>query len=306
MGLTMSSVQMLEHYRKAGDIIRALREMTPRIVRPGVRLVDICEKIEGEVRARGGKLAFPCNVGINDVAAHYTSPSADQSTVPSGSVVKVDFGAHVNGWIADSAVTVCLNPTMESMVVTAEEALREALSRVREGVHVSDIGATIQSAIERRGFRPIANLTGHVVDRYVVHTGLAIPNVSGMGDGKLREGQACAIEPFVTTRKAAGQVIDGRSAYIFRYVKKKGAKSVESKRLIEWIEREFRTLPFAKRWLQKFPAFPDVDAAFQELVQSRCLMAYPVLLEKSGAPVSQAEHTVLVTREGYECLTGSV
>jgi len=294
---------IFESYRRAGSIVRKLRDLAPRIVRPKVKLIDICERIEDITLDMGGQPAFPCNIGINEVAAHYTSPAQDPSVIPNGSIIKVDFGAHVDGCIADSAVTICLNPMMEPMVMAAEEALTAALSHVRAGVRTSDIGSVIESAIEKRGFRPIRNLTGHMLDRYVVHTGQSVPNISGIGGAKLKEGQVCAIEPFVTRRKATGEVVDGRSAYIYRLLRRKGAEGTDSRRLVEFIEKRYRTLPFAKRWLVKLSTL-NMDSTLSRLLQSKCVMEYPVLLERSGAPVSQAEHTVLVTRDGFENLTG--
>ena len=54
-------------------------------------VIDVCEKTEGLIRAKGGKPAFPCNVSINEVAAHYTSPPGDTLRIPEGSTVKVDL-----------------------------------------------------------------------------------------------------------------------------------------------------------------------------------------------------------------------
>ena len=299
----MISDEALERYRKAGRIVAHLRKTVPELVREGVRVVDICEKVESTIIEMGGRPAFPCNVGVNEIAAHYTSPFGDTSRVPNGSIVKVDFGAHVDGFIADSAISVSLNPKLSPMVWTAEEALRKALEIVRPGAKASELGALIQTTIERRGFKPIRNLTGHFVERYTVHTGEAIPNVGSMVGGKLSVGQVCALEPFVTSRLAKGEVTDGDRAYIFRFSRRKGTDTEEGKRLIAHIEREFRTLPFARRWLARLDWLRNAEATFAELVKSRCVSGYPILVERSGEPVAQAEHTVLITESGCENLT---
>lgn len=293
----------LECYRKSGRIAAHLRKLVPELVQEGVRVLDICEKVERTIVDLGGKPAFPCNVGLNEIAAHYTSPSGDSSRIPNGSIVKIDFGVHVDGYITDTAVTLSLNPRLSPMVQTAEEALRKALEIIRPGAKVSEIGAVIQAAIEKRGFKPIRNLTGHVIERYTIHTGEAIPNVGGVGGGRLREGQVCALEPFVTSSSGKGEVRDGDTAYIYRFSKRKGVSTEEGKRLVEYIEGEYKTLPFAKRWLAGLDWLRNGEAAFNELVRSRCVLGYPVLVERGGEPVAQAEHTVLITRDGCENLT---
>ena len=295
--------EALECYRKAGRIVAHLRKLVPELVREDVKLLDICEKVESTIFQLGGRPAFPCNIDVNEIAAHYTSPSGDSSRVPNGSIVKVDFGAHVDGFIADSAVSVSLSPRLSPLAWTAEEALRKALEIVRPGVRTSEVGALIQATIERRGFKPIRNLTGHLIERYAVHTGEAIPNVGNMAGGKLKIGQICALEPFVTSRSARGEVRDEDRSYIFRFSKRKGSDTEEGKRLIAYIEKEFKTLPFARRWLAKLDWLEKADATFAKLIESKCVSGYPILVERSGEPVAQAEHTVLITEDGCENLT---
>jgi len=299
----LSSDTALECYRKAGRIVGQVRRKVPGLVQEGNKLIDICEKVEDMIAQLGGKPAFPCNVDINEVAAHYTSPLGDTSRVPKASIVKVDFGVHIDGFIADSAVTVSNDPVHLAMVSTATEALRKALEIVRPGVRTSDVGALIQQTIERRGFKPIWNLTGHVIDRYTVHTGESIPNVGRMTGGKFKEGQICALEPFVTSSSAKGEVKDADETHIFRFLKRKGASTPEGKRLITYLEEKFRTLPFAKRWLAESDFSLGQASAFEELLENRCVVGYPVLTESSGELVAQAEHTILVTGDGCETLT---
>jgi len=299
----LTSDTALECYRKAGRIVGQIRRKVPSLVQEGVKLIDICQGVEDMIAQLGGKPAFPCNVDVNEVVAHYTSPPGDMSRVPRASLVKVDFGVHIDGFIADSAVTVSYDPVLLPMVSTAEEALRKALEIVRPEVKTSDVGALIQQTIERRGFKPIWNLTGHGIDRYTVHTGESIPNVGRMSGGKFKEGQICAIEPFVTSSFAKGEVRDSDEAYIFRFLKRKGVSTPEGKRLIIRVEERFRTLPFAKRWLVEHDSSVDHASAFEELLKKRCIVGYPVLIERSAGLVAQAEHTILVTKDGCEILT---
>jgi methionyl aminopeptidase len=269
----------------------------------GKPLLEICEDVEGKIRELGAQPAFPCNVGINEIAAHYTSPWNDASSIPPDSLVKIDFGVELDGFITDTAITLSLSPIYDSMIVAAEAALQEALAAVAPGRKLSDIGSVVERCVQRYGFKPIRNLTGHKIDRYTIHAGKSVPNVSGTENGRFEIGEIYALEPFVTLRDAEGAVRDGDAAYIYRYVRGKGAKSKEAAKLLEYVHGTYRTLPFASRWIFKNWHEGDTQATFRELISERCIAGYPVLVEASGKPVAQAEHTLIVTKDGCEILT---
>jgi methionyl aminopeptidase len=299
----MLAEDILEKYQHAGQIAAKVRGEMKRKTKEGMRLIEICEKTEQLIVSLGGKPAFPCNVSVNEIAAHYTSPPNDDKTVPEGSLVKIDIGVHVDGYIADTAVTVCFAPEFEDMVQTSEAALETAIKTIRPGIHTSDLGSEIQKTIEHRGFKPISNLTGHQLGRYVVHTGKSLPNVSNISFSKVQAGDVLAIEPFVTVKDAAGRVEDGPQAYIFRFLKRKSVKEAEARRLMGYIEKEYRTLPFAERWFTTFGNPSAFKAAFTDLLKSKCLMAYPFFVEASRKPVAQSEHTVYISSEKTIVLT---
>jgi methionyl aminopeptidase len=218
-------------------------------------------------------------------------------------VVKVDIGVHVDGYIADTAVTVCFNPEHDNLVSAAENALQTGVKTIHAGLFTSRFGAAIQKVIESHGLKPVANLTGHQIGRYLIHTGKALPNISHLSTNRVNADEVYAIEPFVTLKNAAGNVGSGKEAHIFRYVKQKSLKNEHAEKLCDYITENFHTLPFTERWLQNVVPSDRYRAAFSELLSSRTLMAYRVFVEASGKPVAQAEHTVLVTKDGCEVLT---
>ncbi|UCE57378.1 MAG: M24 family metallopeptidase, partial [Candidatus Bathyarchaeota archaeon] len=146
--------ELVQKHQQAGKIAKEVREEMRRTVCEGIPIIDLCEKAESLIRKKGGKPAFPCNVSINEIAAHYTSPRQDKRTIPENSIVKIDIGVHVDGYIADTAVTVCFDPDYAGLVSTAEEALKKAAEILRPGLSMSRFGATIQKTIKTRGFKP--------------------------------------------------------------------------------------------------------------------------------------------------------
>src|SRR5437867_3035383 len=169
---------------------------------------------EQNKRHQGGKPAVAVNVGITEVAAHYTSPPGNTLTIPPGCLAKIDFRVQVDGYVTDTSVTVCFEPRLEPLVQAADEALGNAIRTFKPGVKLSEIGRVVQSTIQKYGLRPITNLTGHKIERYTIHAGKSVPNVGGMNGTKIEEGEVYAIEPFTTLAKAAGAVVNGSSTYI--------------------------------------------------------------------------------------------
>jgi methionyl aminopeptidase len=301
--MTELAEDALKKYQRAGKIAHDVREAMKRNVRVGMPIIDVCEKAESLIVKKGGELAFPCNVSINEIAAHYTSAPEDKGTIPENSLVKVDLGVHVDGYIADTAVTVCFNPGYENLVSTAEAALKEATETLRPGLFTSRFGSVVEKAIKSRGFKPVSNLTGHLIQRYSLHAGKSLPNVFHISTSRISLGEVYGVEPFVTLTNAAGKVNSGFEAYIFRFLKHKSLKSPYAKQLLGYIEEKFRALPFAERWLRGFVPHDHFNAAFSELLSSKSLMSYPVFIEASGKTVAQAEHTVLIVEDGCLVLT---
>ena len=293
----------IEKFRLSGKILRETREEMKRSVRESMPIIEVCEKAEKLIREKGGKPAFPCNVSINEIAAHYTSPPNDKTRIPERSVVKVDIGVHVDGYVTDTAVTVCFNPEHESMVETAEQALKTAIDNISPEMSTSKLGAMIEETIKSRGFKPISNLTGHQVGRYLVHAGTSLPNVSQLSFSKIKLGEVYAIEHFVTLPNAVGRVEDYEGVTIFRFFKSRSVKNLHAKQLLKYIEENFRTLPFAERWLQDVVPKEHHEEAFHELLSSKAVIGYPVFVEVSRKPVAQAEHTVLIVEDGCAVLT---
>jgi len=294
-------MEPLEAYLEAGRIAAEALKWAAQRVAPGTKVEEICDGVKGFVEAKGARLAFPCNVDIDHVAAHYTSPLADPTVIPEGALVKVDVGVHVEGYIADTARTVCLDREYGYLVEAAEAGLEAAISTIRPGVRAGQVGSAIESAIRARGARPVENLTGHMLARYVVHAGKSIPNVPTPDHNVLEEGEVYAVEPFAVPLGARGRVVDGPPSNIYRFEKKRKV-SAGARGMLRFIQGEYRSLPFASRWV--LTRFPGGERAFQELVRSRCVSGYPQLIEASRAKVAQAEHTMVVTGDGCLVTTG--
>ena len=299
----MNLSEALSKYLEAGRIAVKLKEEAKKIVNINVPLVDVCERLELLAMELGGIPAFPVNIGVNEITAHFTSPANDVRKIPENSIVKIDIGVHIEGYIADTAITLSFNQDYQDLIISAQDALQNGINAMKPGVKVSHVGAIIEKTITRFGYRPIRNLMGHRIERFNLHTGKSIPNISGIEGGTIEEGEIYAVEPFSTLQNAAGMVRDSNETVIFRYHKDRRLKSQDAMALLEHIKKEHRFLPFASRWLRSKFSFPSFDNIFEQLIKSRCIIPYRVLVEASGLPVSQAEHTVIVEKDGCRIIT---
>jgi methionyl aminopeptidase len=296
-------VDSLECYREAGKIAGSIREMTKKKDYIGKTLGEICEEIEIEIRKRGGFPAFPVNVSLNEIAAHYTAEPNDQNVVKDGDVLKIDIGVHIEGYIADTAATISYNNDYYSLVKASENALNEGLKIAKHKSKSSDIGKAIENAIVKSGFLPIKNLSGHSLERYTIHAGKSIPNIQSFGSFMLESNQAYAIEPFVTLKKGIGVVYEGKIANIFAITSRKPTKDRVLDSFLNEIWNRFNSLPFALRWLLDKYEEKDARLLLDTLKKKKNIHAYPILVEGKDMMVAQSEHTIIPRESFTEVIT---
>ncbi|NOJ27428.1 MAG: type II methionyl aminopeptidase [Nitrososphaera sp.] len=295
----------LDGYLRAGRIASEVRERARKKYHVGSTLFEICESVESQIREKGAEPAFPVNTSLNEIAAHYTAEPNDQITVKEGDILKIDIGVHVDGYIADTAVTVCYDPKYGLMVKAAEAALAEAVRMARINTKASDIGKVIEGIITKMGYKPIQNLSGHSLQQYVIHAGKSIPNIWTFGSSfGLLGTEAYAIEPFATTKDGLGIVRDGKVKNIFGITSRKPSKDSDADRLLEHIWAKYKTLPFALRWLTKDYEEARLRSLIETLLKKKNVHAYPILVEGNGRMVVQAEHTIIPNESGATVITG--
>jgi methionyl aminopeptidase len=296
--------EVYEKYRRAGSIAKKARNHGAGLIKPGVPLLEIARKVESIITSKGAGLAFPVNLSVNHIAAHYSPRHDDTLVFRKGDVVKLDVGAHVDGYIADTAVTIEVGTNQfDGMIAASSEALNNAINTLKAGVSLSSIGKVIEDTITSKGYKPIDNLTGHSLERYCLHSGMSVPNVSqSFSRSKPKVGDVLAIEPFATN--GAGHVVSGEGSNIFlceRSIKSKLIRDTKTKVFFKKISRSFKTLPFAQRWSEEL--ISGSDMMLRRLCFLGVVKHYPQLLEGNKGIVTQKEHSMIVTENGCEVFT---
>jgi len=287
--------EQYEKHREAGEILAQVREEVTERVEVGASHLEVAEWAEGRIRELGGEPAFPVNISIDEEAAHAT-PGADDDDTFGEEMVNLDIGVHVDGWLADSAVTVDLSGNPD-LVEASADALEAALDVVAAGVETGEIGRVVEDTIDGYGYNPVVNLTGHGLGHWEQHTEPNIPNRAVSQSTELQAGDVVAIEPFATD--GSGKVSEGSTEEIYALEREASIRNRQARQALDQITDEFRTLPFATRWLDVSRA----SMALRRLKRQDIVHGYPVLKEDDGCLVSQKEHTVIVTEDGCEVTT---
>ena len=296
--------QIYEKYKKAGRIAADARDYGASLIKSDVSFLEVANKIEERILDAGAGLAFPVNISINEIAAHYSPRHEDSHVFKKGDVVKIDVGTHIDGYIADTAVTIEVETNKYADLIKASsDALDTAIGLMKPDLDLSEIGRAIQETITSYGYKPVDNLTGHSLSQYILHAGTNVPNVYEIsGKNTARLGDVFAIEPFAST--GAGHVVRGEGSNIYicnRSFRSKLIRNNQYRLLYNRLLNEFKTLPFAQRWSQRF--FENNDIILSKLSFLGLIKHYPQLVDAKKGIVSQKEHTVIITEDGCEVIT---
>jgi len=291
--VNLLSDEVIAKYKKAGAIAFETIKYARAFIKKGMLLVEIAEKIESKIVELGGKPAFPTNLSVNENAAHCTPSSNDLATAEG--LLKVDLGAHIDGYIADTSFSVDLENSEENkmLIAASESALKEACNTAKFGIAIRKIGSAIENSIRNKGFQPIQNLSGHSISQYELHAGITLPNIDNLQEKTLQEG-VYAIEPFATN--GLGSVKDGKPSGIYALKKQGNVRDAFARQVLEYVKQEYNTLPFCTRWLyKKFGSRALI--AMQRIEEAGLVHQYAQLIESGKGKVAQAEHTLVITEK---------
>lgn len=291
----------IEKWRKAGKITAEVLAYGKALIVKGASMKDVCDKVDAKIVELGAKPAFPAQISLDHVAAHYCVD--DENIIFDSQLAKLDVGAHIDGCIGDTACTVDLSGKNEELVKASEEALEAAIKTIKAGVTLAEVGKAIHAAISAHGFAPIRNLSGHGLEPYDVHAAPTVPNFDDGDTAQLKEGQIIAIEPFATN--GAGVIQEAGGSGVFMLVQKRPVRDMFTREILKHIEN-YDGLPFAARWLTAKFSRLKVTLALKQMIQLGIIREFAPLADRQKGLVSQAEHTVLVTKDGCEVLTKTV
>mmetsp|Transcript_24145 Transcript_24145/g.63734 ORF Transcript_24145/g.63734 Transcript_24145/m.63734 type:complete len:512 (-) Transcript_24145:37-1572(-) len=304
--------------RKAGECHRQVRRFAQSYIRPGLTMIELCQRLERKthelIQANGLECGwgFPTGCSLNWVAAHYTPNYGDNTVLQYDDVCKLDFGVQVGGRIVDSAFTIAFNPRYDSIIESTQAGTNTGIKEAGIDARFSDIGAAIQETIESYEIelngktlpvKPVRNLNGHSIGPYQIHGGKSVPITKNNETTVMEEGEFYAIETFASCGK--GYVVEDLECS--HYMKIFDAPHTplrvkSSKALLHAIEQNFGTLAFCRRWLDDAGQGRHL-MALKNLVDNDLVQPYPPLCDAKGSYVTQMEHTILLRPTGKEVIS---
>ncbi len=285
----------LTNWRKAGEIASQALNYGKTIIKEGASALEVANKIESKIRELGGEPAFPVNLSYNEFASHWI-PKKNEELIFKDHVVNLDVGVHVEGCIGDCACTIDLSGKYTKLVESAKEALDEVEKILSKNPSIGEIGKVIQQTIEKYGYKPVANLSGHNLKEYEIHGGMSIPNVDTNDSSHIPPNTIVAIEPFATLGR--GLIKESSNPQIYQQVKDGNVRSNIGREVLKEIAK-YNRLPFAKRWLQTKGA----ELGIVELERANLIKSYPPLVDVDKKIVVQHERTYFISESGFEVLT---
>jgi len=294
----MLSPDELAKLRKAGSVAAQALRKGMDMVAPGVRLSDVAVEVESFIRSHGARPAFPVNLSINEIAAHYTPTPNDRKVFDIGDVVKVDVGAHIDGFVGDTAGTVEAGTRNFTRLIEASRNARDAVMEfIGDGCPLNEIGKLVDSSIRRDGFLPISNLMGHQIKPFNLHAGLSVPNVDDRNKKPVEAGMVLAIEPFATN--GGGEIKGVKLGNIYKVARKLPIADPELKAFFEELCAETTSFPFCERWFDH----PKASVYINKLMRHGLVTGYAQLVEVKKGCVTQSEHTVYISGKKAEITT---
>ncbi|XP_040569547.1 methionine aminopeptidase 2 [Lepeophtheirus salmonis] len=307
--LDRSQIDMYNEVRQAAEAHRQTRQYIQSWVKPGMKLIDICETLESTARKLINEngleagLAFPTGCSVNYCAAHYTPNAGDETVLNYDDVVKIDFGTHIKGRIIDCAWTLTFNEKYDPLVEAVRSATEEGIKQAGVDALLCDIGESIQEVMESHEIelnginypiKSIRNLNGHSISPYQIHAGKTVPITKGGEAVRMEENEFYAIETFGSTGR--GYVKDDLETS--HYMKNFDAPHVQlrlqrSKQLLNCINKNFSTLAFCRRWLDRLGETRYL-MALKDLGEKGIVEPYPPLCDVKGSYTAQFEHTILL------------
>jgi methionyl aminopeptidase len=217
MPVILKSPREIQKMRQSGQVVRQVLDAVRQQVKPGATTMDLERVAEETMRQLGATPAFkgyhdyPCVLctSVNNEVVH--GIPSDKRELKAGDIVSIDTGVVLDGYYADSAITVPVGEELSEksrrLLEVTQKSLEKGIEAAQVGGRLGDIGAAVQQVVEAEGFSVVREFVGHGIGTQL-HEEPQVPNYGKRGQGlKLQAGMVLAIEPMVNAGNPSVRVL---------------------------------------------------------------------------------------------------
>ncbi|XP_075590249.1 proliferation-associated protein 2G4 [Dermatophagoides farinae] len=324
---TIATDIVVTKYKMAGEMVnRVLQQVLDKCV-AGASIIDICEFGDNQINEETKKvfkkekeikkgIAFPTCVSVNNCVCHYSPLKSDPIvTLKDGDMVKVDLGAHIDGYMALAAHTIVIGATMENRIkgrqadalLAAYYGSEVALRLVQPGNENIAVTDAVQKVSDTFKCKPISGMLSHQTKQYQMDGGKTI--IQNPTDIQRKEHEKCeflvhevyAIDVLITTGDGKTREMDSKTTIYRKTDENYQLKMKASRVLFSDIDKKFANMPFTLRALDNEQ---KARMGVVECVKHKLLEPYSVLYDKDNEMIAQFKFTVLLMPSGSHKITG--
>jgi methionyl aminopeptidase len=204
MSIPIKTSQEIQAMREGGAILAEILDRTCALAAPEVSTKELDEYAEKLIREKGGVPSFKGYKGfpgtlctcINEVVVH--GIPSENKILKQGDLLTIDCGVYYKSMHTDAARAIPIgkiSPEKEKLLKTAKLTLEKAIRIARPGVHLNEIGKTIQNIVEKASFHIIRDLTGHGIGKSLHEKPIILNYWEGNPGPILAPGMTLAVEP---------------------------------------------------------------------------------------------------------------
>ncbi|GBG58993.1 hypothetical protein CBR_g24341 [Chara braunii] len=322
--LDLSNPDVVTKYKLAAEIVNKALASVVSECKPGVRVVDLCEKgdkfitdqcatvfTKSKKKVEKG-VAFPTCVSVNNCVCHFSPPATDQTVLSANDIVKIDLGCHIDGFIAVVAHTVVLQEPgtpvagkAADVMQAAQTASEVAIRLVRPGKKNYDVTDALQKVAAAYNCKVVEGVLSHQMKQFVIDGNKVILSVGNsetrVEDFEFEENEVYSIDIVMSSGDGKPKMLDEKQTSVYkRAVDRNYSLKLKASRFIfSEINQKFPIMPFTTRSLDEKRA----KLGLVECLNHELLQPYPVLHEKTGDIVAHFKFTVLLMPSGSDRIT---
>jgi len=314
-------------YKMGGDMVNGILSEVIAKCEDGASVLGLCEFSDGKLIEETNKvfkknkeikkgIAFPTCISVNNCVCHFSPLKSDPDvTLKTGDMVKIDLGAHIDGFIAVVAHTLIIGASAENKIkgrqadvmMAAYNAAEVALRLVKPGNENYKVTESIQKTAESFKCKPIEGMLSHQLKKNVIDGEKAI--IQNPTEAHRKDHEKCefevhevfAVDVLISSGEGKAREMETRTTVYKKRDIVYQLKMKASRQFLSDTEKKFGLLPFTLRLFdeEKKARMGVVECVKHELVQP-----FTVLYEKAGEFVAQFKFTMVLMPNGPLKVTG--